>query len=67
MHRLTNLVIITMISTEPPAGNRLYRYELVNNRLVNPKLLLSLPATPGPNYDGGKVVIGPDNNIRRYW
>ncbi|MGB8032778.1 MAG: PQQ-dependent sugar dehydrogenase [Nitrososphaeraceae archaeon] len=46
-----------------PAGNRLYRYELVNNRLVNPKLLLSLPATPGPNHDGGKVVIGPDNNV----
>jgi aldose sugar dehydrogenase len=46
-----------------PAGNRLYRYELVNNRLVNPKLLLSLPATPGPNHDGGTVVIGPDNNV----
>ncbi|MBV9178363.1 MAG: PQQ-dependent sugar dehydrogenase, partial [Nitrososphaeraceae archaeon] len=46
-----------------PAGNHLYRYELVNGQLVNPKLLLSLPATPGPNHDGGKVVIGPDNNV----
>jgi aldose sugar dehydrogenase len=36
---------------------------LVNNRLVNPKLLLSLPDIPGPNHDGGKVVIGPDNNV----
>ncbi|HZA71163.1 MAG TPA: PQQ-dependent sugar dehydrogenase, partial [Nitrososphaeraceae archaeon] len=26
-----------------PLGNRLYRYELVNNKLINPKLLLDLP------------------------
>src|SRR5919107_5863389 len=46
-------------------ANVLYRYELVNNnqQLVNPKLLLSLPAIPGTNHNGGKVVIGPDNNV----
>jgi aldose sugar dehydrogenase len=49
--------------TQPAAGNRLYRYELVDNKLVNPKLLLDLPATPGPYHNGGKVVIGPDNNV----
>lgn len=27
-----------------PAGNRLYKYELVNNKLINTKLLLDLPA-----------------------
>ena len=32
-----------------PLGNRLYRYELVDNKLVNPKLLLDLPASPGPS------------------
>jgi glucose/arabinose dehydrogenase len=47
----------------PPAGNRLYRYELQEDRLVNPKLLLDLPAEPGPRYNGGPVVIGPDNNV----
>ena len=46
-----------------PAGNVLYRYELANNQLVNPKILLRLPATPGPYHDGGKVLIGPDNNV----
>ena len=47
-----------------PVGNRLYRYELVNNdTLVNPKLLLDLPATPGPSHNGGVVTIGPDNNV----
>jgi aldose sugar dehydrogenase len=47
----------------PPAGNRLYRYELQGDQLVNPKLLLDLPALPGPHYNGGPVVIGPDNNV----
>jgi glucose/arabinose dehydrogenase len=45
-------------------ANVLYRYELVNNQqLANPKLLLNLPAIPGANHNGGKVVIGPDNNV----
>ena len=46
-------------------ANILYRYELVNNnqQLGNPKLLLNLPALPGTNHNGGKVVIGPDNNV----
>jgi aldose sugar dehydrogenase len=46
-----------------PIGNRLYRYELINNQLVNPKLLLNLPATPGPFHNGGVVKIGPDRNV----
>jgi aldose sugar dehydrogenase len=46
-----------------PIGNRLYRYELVNDKLVNPKLLLDLPAVPGPRHNGGAIVIGPDNNL----
>lgn len=46
-----------------PIGNRLYRYELKGNKLVNPKLLLDLPAKPGPTHDGGAVQIGPDNNV----
>lgn len=49
-------------------GNRLYRYELIDNKLVNPLLLLNLPATSTivgheNNHNGGKVVIGPDNNV----
>ena len=47
----------------PPEGNKLYRYELRGDRLVNPKLLLNLPALPGPRYNGGPVAIGPDGNV----
>jgi aldose sugar dehydrogenase len=46
-----------------PLGNRLYRYELVNNKLVNAKLLLDLPATPGTHHNGGNIRIGPDQNL----
>ncbi len=46
-----------------PIGNRLYRYELVDNRLVNPVILLDLPASPGPRHNGGVIVIGPDDNL----
>jgi aldose sugar dehydrogenase len=31
--------------------------------LVNPKLLLDLPAVPGPRHMGGVISIGPDNNL----
>jgi aldose sugar dehydrogenase len=46
-------------------GNYLYRYELSSNgtRLINPKLLLSLPATLSALHNGGKILIGPDNNV----
>jgi aldose sugar dehydrogenase len=46
-----------------PIGNRLYRYELKDNALVNPKLLLELPATPGPTHNGGVILVGPDENV----
>jgi glucose/arabinose dehydrogenase len=47
----------------PPLGNRLYRYELVDNRLINAKLLLDLPTEPGPYHNGGDVSIGPDGYV----
>jgi len=46
-----------------PSGNRVYRYELKRNTLINPKLLLDLPATPGPAHNGGAIQIGPDHNL----
>ncbi|HKR72560.1 MAG TPA: PQQ-dependent sugar dehydrogenase, partial [Candidatus Nitrosocosmicus sp.] len=49
-----------------PLGNRLYRYEFSNDRLINPVLLLDLTAIPvngRGEHNGGKILIGPDNNI----
>jgi aldose sugar dehydrogenase len=48
-----------------PLGNRLYRFEFDDkqDRLVNPKLLLDLPASPGPLHNGGVIRIRDDDNI----
>lgn len=46
-----------------PAGNRLYRYQLEDGKLINPKLLLDLPVRPGPRHTGGELAVGPDDNI----
>jgi aldose sugar dehydrogenase len=51
-----------------PAGNRLYRYELVEDpdsgsaQLINPKLLLDLPARPGPRYNAGPMLVSQNQN-----
>ena len=46
-----------------PLGNRLYKYVLKDNRLAEPRLLVDLPALPGPRHPGGIVELGPDNNL----
>jgi aldose sugar dehydrogenase len=46
-----------------PIGNRVYRYELSGDALINPVLLMDLPANPGPRHNGGNIIIGPDNNL----
>jgi glucose/arabinose dehydrogenase len=46
-----------------PLGNRLYRYEFVNNRLINPKLLLDLTALPGPLHNGGVIKISDEGYV----
>ena len=46
-----------------PIANRLYRYEIVDDRLVDPKLLMDLPYLPGPAHNGGVITIGPDGNV----
>jgi aldose sugar dehydrogenase len=46
-----------------PLRNRVYKYQWNGQSLVNPILILDLPAEPGPNHDGGKIVIGPDGYL----
>jgi glucose/arabinose dehydrogenase len=46
-----------------PLRNRVYKYQWNGQSLVNPTLVLDLPAEPGPNHDGGKIVIGPDGYL----
>ncbi len=46
-----------------PKGNMLYRYLFSHGKLVDPKLLLDLPAMPGSDHIGGHIEMGPDGNI----
>jgi glucose/arabinose dehydrogenase len=49
------------IRGKEPLGNYVYRYEFVNNSLLNPRHLLDLPA--GSEHNGGEILIGPDKNL----
>jgi aldose sugar dehydrogenase len=51
--------------TIKPKCNCLYRYELINNTLVNPKLIfeIDLKGEFSPQHNGGVIRVGPDNNI----
>jgi len=50
---------------EGEVQNKVYKYEWNDEEklLVNPTLILELPATPGPDHVGGKMTIGPDNYL----
>ena len=50
---------------EEEVKNKIYKYQWNDEArlLVNPTLILDLPAIPGPNHDGGKLTIGPDNYL----
>jgi glucose/arabinose dehydrogenase len=51
------------ISTEGDVRNRVYNYTWDGTSLTNPQLLLDLPSGPGTNHQGGKLKIGPDNQL----
>jgi aldose sugar dehydrogenase len=44
-------------------GNRVYKYLWDGNKLINPTLILDLPALPGQGNVGGKILIGPDDYL----
>jgi glucose/arabinose dehydrogenase len=44
--------------------NRVYRYDWAGHGSISGgTLLLNLPGTPGPNHDGGKILLGPDGML----
>ena len=51
------------IPTEGDVRNRVYSYTWDVTSLTHPQLLLDLPSGPGTNHQGGKLKIGPDNQL----
>jgi glucose/arabinose dehydrogenase len=43
--------------------NKLYRYDFEDGKLLNPKLLYEAPIQEYNIHNGGKIVIGLDNNL----
>jgi glucose/arabinose dehydrogenase len=40
-----------------------YSYDLQEGTFANKDMILDLPGTPGPNHDGGKILVGPDGYL----
>ena len=49
--------------TSQELRNKVVRYEWTGSSLTNRALILNLPAEPGPNHDGGKLLVSSDNNL----
>ena len=58
-------ICLTVFCAKPkePIQNKLYKYELVNNKLINPKLLFAGPKSNIASHIGGALEVGPDNNV----
>ncbi|HET8857658.1 MAG TPA: PQQ-dependent sugar dehydrogenase [Nitrososphaeraceae archaeon] len=54
-------VYLTEITNDDSLRNRVYKFLWNGNELTNQQLLLDLPALPGPNHDGGKLVLEKSN------
>lgn len=44
-------------------GNRAYRYKWNGVELIDPILILDLPSAPSPFNSGGKILVGPDDQL----
>lgn len=47
----------TEVTADGSLKNRVYKYEWDGKNLIEQGLLLDLPGMPGPNHDGGKLLI----------
>jgi aldose sugar dehydrogenase len=50
-------------SSGSAAANRVYRYTWNGATLTSPVLIVNLPASPGPNHNGGIITFGPDGKL----
>ena len=50
-------------STSAAGDNRVVRFTAVGNTGTNETLIVTLPAAPGPNHNGGNIRFGPDGKL----
>ena len=58
-------IVYLYYTEDSPAGlrNAIYSYQWDGQTLSNPHLVFALPATEGPNHDGGKLLIDSQGKI----
>jgi glucose/arabinose dehydrogenase len=44
-------------------ANKVYKFDITGSQLTNQKLILDLPAGPGTNHQGGKLIAGKDGSL----
>lgn len=54
-----------VVSKSQGCGNYVYSYkfDIENSKLTDPKLILTLPALPGPSHNGGVLKLDKDENL----
>ena len=55
-------IYLTEITNGDLLKNRVYKFLWNENKLTNQTLLIDLPALPGPNHNGGKLVLERSSN-----
>jgi glucose/arabinose dehydrogenase len=58
-----NDVFIYVTENAGEVRHRVYRFTWQDGTLLDKTMILDLPGTPGPNHDGGKIVVGPDGML----
>jgi glucose/arabinose dehydrogenase len=61
-----NECVFNPCRTNSIVANRLYEYQLIDNKLVDPQLILEIPGSKGNGtflHLGGAMVTGPDNYL----
>jgi aldose sugar dehydrogenase len=67
--KITVFLYYTEKDEDQPARNRIYAYQWNGTKLINPTLILDIPAEnlslnlAGQNHQGGKLLIGPDGYL----
>lgn len=56
-------VYVTERNEQGEVRHRVYRFTWHGGSLADKTTILDLPGTPGPNHDGGKMVLGPDGML----
>ena len=56
-------IFVFLYYTSQEPRNKVVRYEWTGSSLTNRALILNLPALPGKNHDGGKLLVSSDNNL----